>query len=242
MSLKMLWQQIPNHIVTDIMTQTDVFDGVVLDTEHAGFNIETIVALIALSIAKKKECFVRLTEPNEAFVRQCLDAGATGIICANVDRTKAIKLREMCYYPPRGKRGLGLTRSNMWGTHGYLKNDRNLKIIAQIESEYTVRDIIGITLCYDFDYYMIGPYDLSMDLGCPGNFKNSKYIDCINLFKKSIPKEKRGYHVVHVNSEYSAYLEKIKDEYEFVAYGLDTLAIIEYIKYIEKQVEKGNLE
>jgi len=233
--MKMLWQQIPNPIITDIMSESKVFDGIVLDTEHAGFNIETVNTLIAITIAKGKECFVRVTEPNETFVRQCLDAGATGMICANINRKKAIEFRSMCFYPPRGNRGLGLTRNNMWGKNGLL-NDCNVKLVAQIESKFAVRDIVGIRSFVNFDYYMIGPYDLSMDLKCAGEFDNPKFTDCIDEFMEHIPKKKRGFHAVHVGGESRQQLESISKKYGFIACGLDTLALVDYIKHVERQL------
>lgn len=239
--MRLFWQQIAGSMITDFLTESDVVDGVVLDTEHSYFDIESIATSILIAVAKKKECFVRVTQPDETLIRQCLDAGATGIICANVNRTKATKLKNICYYPPNGHRGLGLTKSNKWGDGKRLLNDHNFKLVAQIETEFAVHDLVKIRECGKFDYYMIGPYDLSMDLNCAGQFNNSKYQDALNKFMKTISKEKRGIHVVHLDDNDSTAIQQAEKQYDFICYGLDTLALKNYTKKVDEACQCLNV-
>ena len=73
-----------------------------------------------------------------------------------------------------------------------------------------------------FDYYVLGPYDLTADLGCVADWENKKYLELIDKFNKEIPIEKRGVHIVsNISNEYK---NKFKN-YGFVAFGMDTTII-----------------
>ena len=81
--MKLAWQQIPSPVVSEILCHTGV-DGVVIDTEHASFNNETIYNCIQAITSSGKECFVRLMVPTKSSIRMCLDSGTTGLIFSTV--------------------------------------------------------------------------------------------------------------------------------------------------------------
>jgi len=107
--MKLAWQQIPSPVVSDLLCLNKL-DGVVIDTEHASYNNETIYNCIQVITSQDKTCFVRLTEPNKTMVRMCLDAGADGIIFSTIETSEQCRqIAEICKFPRYGgKRGLGL--------------------------------------------------------------------------------------------------------------------------------------
>lgn len=226
--MKLMWQQIPSTIISDLLC-LNPSDGVVIDTEHGSFNTETLYACIQVITLHKKECFVRLTEVNKTLIRLCLDAGCTGLIFSTVENINdARKIHEYCKFPNSGgKRGLGLVRQNKWG------KDKNLisaspKIIAQIESIEGVQNISDISQ-FNFDFYMIGPYDLSASLGIPGEFDNENYLDAVNRVKKNIKSEKMAVHIPkNIQKEVKKY-----ENYGMIALGMDTTFIVEKCEEIE---------
>ena len=82
--MRLCWQQIPSTVISDILCQNDL-EGVVLDTEHSAFNLETLYSCIQVIALNQKKCFVRLTEVNKTTIRMCLDAGCHGIIFSTVE-------------------------------------------------------------------------------------------------------------------------------------------------------------
>jgi 2-dehydro-3-deoxyglucarate aldolase len=226
--MKLAWQQIPSTVMSEILCKNQL-SGVVIDTEHGCFNMETLFACIQVVTLHKKECFVRITEINKTLIRACLDAGCTGLIFSTVESNEdAKKIHEYCKYPKfEGNRGLGLVRENSWGS-GKIDSliSKPPKIVAQIE---TVKGILNIRSIakYDFDYYMIGPYDLSASLGIPGEFDNKKYLEAVSKVKKNIPGKRMA---VHIPKNIKHELKKYKN-YGMIALGMDTTFIIE--KYQE---------
>tara|TARA_R100000152_G_C6738711_1_gene162653 strand:+ start:66 stop:746 length:681 start_codon:yes stop_codon:yes gene_type:complete len=220
------WQQIPSSLVSEMMCYN--FDGVVLDLEHGCFNNETVYSCIQVIKAKGKKCFVRLTEVSKTMIRYCLDAGADGLIFSTIESTKQCEeIIEFSCYAPRGKRGLGLIRQNFWGEKSLISNDPIL--IAQIETRSGVDNLAEI-IKFNFDYYLIGPYDLSLSLEKPGKFDNAEFICYINKIAKLISKSKLA---VHIPDNVENEIKKYK-EYGLKCLGMDTIAILSYNKESKK--------
>lgn len=234
---RLFWQQIPNTIITEVLckccdSKDFSFDGVVLDTEHAPFSDETTYNCIQVANLLNKQCFVRVTDLNKKFVRMILDAGASGIIFSTIETfDQALEATKYCLYPSYGGiRGQGLVRENEWGRKKLGSNKPIL--VGQIET------IKGVDNCHDFkdlfDYFLIGPYDLSASLGKVGDFKCKEYEDAIFKINSKIPKEKMGYHIV--NNIEKQYINNNYKEYPFLAFSTDVLMIMSSGENISKIV------
>jgi 2-keto-3-deoxy-L-rhamnonate aldolase RhmA len=232
--MKTLWQQIPSPIVTEILCKNNKFDGVVLDNEHGVFSNETLHHCIQIATLCKKKCFVRLTEPDKTLVRYCLDSGVDGLIFSTVEtQEQAMEIIDQCLFPAQGgKRGYGLTRDCFWGEE---QRKGGPMLIAQIETVDGVKWLkdrkFGVAV---FDYFLIGPYDLSSSLGDPENFKSKAYRKCVDDIIDVAGKSKVGYHIV---KDIEVHHEHLKD-CGFLAYSLDTLMMIESIKKLQEIVNE----
>ena len=226
--MNLLWQQIPSPQITTIYCQSN-FDGIVFDDEHGAFNSETLATLIQLANYAGKKTFVRFSEIDKTKVRHCLDAGLYGVIFSTVNsREYAQSILDWCLYPPHGKRGQGLVCENNWGQKWELLQNRNPIVIAQIETRSGI-DLLD-SIKNKFDYFMLGPYDLSADIGCLADWDNPKYKSIISDFEEKIPKEKR---CVHIVSNIKQELENKFRDYKIVAMGMDTTFLLNQIKNME---------
>ena len=220
MGLRLLWQQIPSTMISELYCQANKFDGVVLDTEHSPFNNETLFNCIQVVRLYDKECFVRVSHLDKVLVKMCMDAGVTGMIFSTIETGKQVKeILTYCRYPKQGgKRGQGLNRENHWGRKS-LGTHKPI-LVGQIETKNAVD---GLKKLKGFDYYMIGPYDLSASLGCVGDFEKRTFREYIGKIHGQIPKKKLG---IHIPNNVDEHINKYKD-YEFVAMGMDTTLLIE---------------
>lgn len=227
--MKLSWQQIPNTVITDILCQINL-DGLVLDTEHAAFNPETLYSCIQVCTANNKKCFVRLVSPTKKEIRMCLDAGCHGIIFSMIENeNQASRIKKYAKYPEfGGGRGLGLVRENLWGLKKNLVSKPPI-LIAQIETLSGVNNLNKIYEQNIFDFYMVGPYDLSASLGSPGDFENIEYIESLEKIKAVVSLEKMA---VHIPNNIEKELKKYKG-YGIIALGMDTTLLIEKYKEIE---------
>jgi len=220
------WQQIPSPLITEIMCIG--FDGVVLDTEHGSYNNETLTSCIQVLKCLNKKCFVRLTEVSKTMIRYCLDAGADGLIFSTVETEEQCEniINYSCY-SPKGKRGLGLVRQNLWGERKLISN--NPILIPQIETKSGIDNLQNI-IKYNFNFYLIGPYDLSLSLNKPAQFDDEEFLCYIEKVNKIIDKTKMA---VHIPSDVKQQIHKY-EKYGLKCLGMDTVALIEYNKGVLK--------
>ena len=223
--MKLLWQQLPSPIITEILCDS-TFDGVVFDLEHGCFNNETLYTCIQVSLLKNKLCFIRVTWLDKTIIRMSLDAGCSGVIFSTVEQyAQAKELYNYCFYPPGGNRGQGLVRENKWGEEEF--NNRKPIIVAQIETQQGINNIDLISQV-GFNYFMVGPYDLSASLGCIGDFNCSLYTNTISQLQIKVG-NKLGYHIVKdIDSNIKKYINS-----PFLALSMDTLFLINGIHNIE---------
>ena len=107
---------IPSEIVAEIFSNLP-YDFLVVDLEHSIITIHEAQNIIRVANLSGKEVLVRLSDnKDETQIKRVLDAGADGIIVPMVNTVDdAMNAIESSYYPPLGKRGVGLARAQLYG-------------------------------------------------------------------------------------------------------------------------------
>ena len=221
-------QTIPSTLISELFCISE-YDGIVLDTEHCCFNNETLYACIQIIKSNNKKCFVRFTDLNKQLVRLCLDAGIDGAIFSTVETQKQAKeIAQYCTYPIHGgNRGCGLVRENNWGKTELAVNKP--LIIAQLETKTSVDNIDDLINC-NFDYYIIGPFDLSSSLGCVAEWNNLIFQNTLKIIYDKISKNKLGLFLPTIKNIEKYKLENknlqiiiVGMDTEFIKIGIDTV-------------------
>lgn len=228
-------QTISSPIISEILSNSTL-DGVVLDKEHGVFGNLDLVYCIQVIKSNNKKCFVRVTNLDKHLVRMCLDNGVDGLIFSTVNTFDYGKeIIDFCKYPSfGGSRGQGLVRENKWGKQP-LGNQQPI-LIAQIETKESVDNLSSIIECC-FDYYIIGPYDLSASLGVVGEWNNELYLSYYNKIANLVNKDKLG--VFLPSGEQIDNHDPQKEESQIVVWGMDALFISERIQNIEFKWRKN---
>jgi len=156
------------------------FDFVIIDNEHGPFNIETIADLSRTAKQVGLTPLVRVPELYYPFIAQSLDSGAQGVMVPRIyNAEQAREAVQMIKYPPVGRRGCALSRGHTDFKSGPLvesmgsANEETLLVI-QIETEEAVENIEEIVSTPGVDVTLVGPTDLSIALGVPGDFDAPK--------------------------------------------------------------------
>jgi 2-dehydro-3-deoxyglucarate aldolase len=227
--MNIIIQTIPSTLISELLVSSNL-DGIILDTEHGCFNNETLYSCIQLITLQGKKCFVRVTDLNKQLVRMCLDANVDGIVFSTIEHPQEAKeIIEYCTYPSQGgKRGCGLVRENGWG---YKTLDKHKPIIiGQIETKTAV-DNISELIKYNFDMFLIGPYDLSSSLNIPGQFDNPIYLEYLNKIYSSIPLSKLGLFLPS-RQDNTIYKNSDTEKPNLLIWGIDTDLILESLEKI----------
>ena len=223
-------QSIPSPVISELLVNSQL-DGVVLDTEHGHFNNETLYSCIQVVTLLKKKCFVRFTDLNKQLVRMCLDAGIDGVIFSTVESYEVgEEMIRYCTYPTHGGvRGSALVRENNYGDSEIGK--KRPIIVGQIETKTGVDNLQNLLNC-SFDYFVVGPYDLSASLGCTALWDSELYTTYINTINTSIPKSRLGAFLPS-KKDMDRFLTSNNPRPELLIWGLDADFLKEGIKNIK---------
>lgn len=155
-------------------------DFIMFDMEHGPYSIETIsdIAKVARSIGLG--IFVRVPELSKGYISRLMDAGVEGIMVPMISTPEeAQQLVKWSRYAPVGKRGFGsvggLTNFSRIDSDAFtfMKKQNELTLaIAQIETAEAIKNIDNIAAVEGIDILLIGPNDLAISLGVPGDIMN----------------------------------------------------------------------
>ena len=156
------------------------FDFLLFDTQHSAFELKQMGAPIAAMKGKKTAPIVRVAA-NEAYqICFALDAGARGVIVPMVNtRAEAEAAVRACRYYPAGNRSNAGVRGE-WGEFKTYReymdavNDE-LLIVPMIETNQALENLDAIASVPGVDVLLIGPSDLSIELGVPLDYACDTY-------------------------------------------------------------------
>jgi 2-keto-3-deoxy-L-rhamnonate aldolase RhmA len=121
---------------------------------------------------------VRVGELLYSLVARLLDSGAQGIILPRVEDPKILEeALSWMRFPPMGKRGYGVNTTMIgYESHGFkaIIEHQNLNTLSvvQFESRLAIERADELLSIPGLDIAMVGPADLSINLGIPGDFEN----------------------------------------------------------------------
>ena len=165
-------------------------DFFLLDYEHGGFDYKDMLAIITVARLAGIQCIVRVPGPCRKDITKIMDMGADGILLPMTNGPEEIeKAVRYAKYRPIGERGVSTMRAHTMydpkPTVVYQKeaNERTL-VFAQIETKKGVENAEAILQVPGVDGFMIGPNDLSDDLGILGEKSPKAILDIIERLSK----------------------------------------------------------
>ncbi len=243
------WITISHPSVAEILANAG-FDWLVVDMEHSSISITGAEELIRIIHLSGLPALVRVGEINSNILKRVMDAGASGVIVPMVNNAEqAKKAVAAIKYPPKGQRGVGLSRAQGYGTifNEYRKwVNTSSAVIVQIEHILAVENIEDILNVEEVDGFIVGPYDLSASLGIPGEFDHPDMVAAFNVIKDTMQKGLKpgGFHVVMPDVELA--LNKLDEGYTFLAFGVDFTFLGEMIrsklKHLRSKFNKTRLK
>jgi 2-dehydro-3-deoxyglucarate aldolase/4-hydroxy-2-oxoheptanedioate aldolase len=157
------------------------FDAVWLDQEHGGLTVPQVEQATCAARACSIDTFVRLAPTDYATVMRPLEAGAGGIMAAQVRNARQTEeIVRWAKFHPRGIRGINNTGAD--GHYGmvplsdYLRQVNARTFIAiQIENMEAVEDVERIAAVPEVDVLFVGPADLSQSMGLPAEWEHPRH-------------------------------------------------------------------
>jgi 2-dehydro-3-deoxyglucarate aldolase len=218
------------------------FDWVAVDLEHSSITIRECEDLIRVIDLAGCTPLVRLTANDPDLIKRVMDSGARGVIVPSVSTEEEAQLAvEAVYYPPRGRRGVGLARAHGYGAdfNGYVKRlEKEAVVIAMIETAQGVSNAERILGTNGIDGYFLGPYDLSASLGLAGKISHSRVEHAIANVLKAAKRTGKpgGLHIVEPDP--MALRKRIRQGFKFLAYSLETRVYDAHMRLALKGLRK----
>jgi 2-dehydro-3-deoxyglucarate aldolase/4-hydroxy-2-oxoheptanedioate aldolase len=162
------------------------FDYVFIDMEHGSFNLETAHDMIIACKLAGITPIVRVGEVQYTLCARLLDQGAQGIILPRVEDPRQLEeALSWMRFPPLGKRGYGINPTMIdYETRTMPEviahQNRETLVVVQFETVRAVEAADELLSLKGLDVMMIGPADLSIALGVPGQFDSPVLVDTVD--------------------------------------------------------------
>jgi 4-hydroxy-2-oxoheptanedioate aldolase len=150
------------------------FDFAFLDGEHGSGEVLELEHHVRAAESFGIPAVVRVGSHQAGEILRVLDIGAEGIVVPHVNtKAEAEAIVQAAHYPPIGRRGLATTTRA--GRHAFSNLKEHLRsaqentlIAVQVEDPEALENLEGIASVPYIDCIFIGPADLSLGLGYPG--------------------------------------------------------------------------
>lgn len=202
-------------------------DFVWLDFEHGGpdpWDATTVENLLRAADGTGTELLVRLPDSSPTLVRKALDLGVRNLFLPRVESAaevrEAVKSARFRYDGAAGDRGLAAPRARRWGLgENYVEaSDRETLVGTTIETAAAVENIDAILDVPELGFVFLGPFDLSVSLGHPGEIDHPEVREAVETVRSAAveagvtvgglgfgmddvnEKAENGYQILHVGS------------------------------------------
>ncbi len=181
-----IWNTLASPLVTEVLAVSGL-DFQVIDLEHGPFVMDE-VHLHVSACSGYGDCapLVRVPANEPWMALQALDQGAKGIVVPHIDGVSgAARFAESIRYHPDGGRGFTpFSKAGNFGTrrvstHVSASNNEvvGVAIVESLESLAVAGEIAGVD---GIDVVYFGAYDLSQQLGYPGEPLHPEVVDAIS--------------------------------------------------------------
>ncbi|MDQ1432011.1 MAG: 4-hydroxy-2-oxoheptanedioate aldolase [Actinomycetota bacterium] len=167
------------------------FDAVYVDLEHTATSMETTSLLCSAAIGAGLTPLVRVPAHDHQYLTRVLDTGAMGVIVPHVEtRAEAEQIVDACRFPPRGHRSVsGPNPANRYRTMPQQELldlfDGQTVLAAMVETPGAIARADDIAAVAGLDMVIMGPHDLTAEMGILGQFRDERFLDAVRTVAKA---------------------------------------------------------
>lgn len=177
-------------------------DFVFIDTEHGPFDNESVVEFIRACELAGFTPAVRIGDLTHREVQRVADAGAGAIVVPGLRHPDEFKkFVDLARFMPLGSRGFAPVRSSGYGHRDWAKggvaatmagSDERLMLLPQCETVESLEHIEEIAGIEGIDGIFIGPFDLSIAMGIPGQFDRPEFAAAMERIRTACVSRGKG--------------------------------------------------
>lgn len=186
-----------NPLIVNIAKNAGL-DFIMVDMELGAYSFDLVSDILMTARPLELGALVRVPELTRSYVARALDLGANGVMVPMIETVEqANAFVEWSKYTPIGNRGM----SANGGHTGYRKEtdvrammdrlNHQTLTIAQIESDKGVQMVNEIASVEGIDVLLVGPNDLSVSVGCPGDLDSPQMQEAILKVAQACQKNRK---------------------------------------------------
>ena len=228
-----------------LLAKNGGLDFIMFDCEHGNYNSETLHDCFIQANSAGLGGFLRATSLSKDNISRPLDQGASGVMLPMTETVEQAQgLVKYSKYAPVGDRGFcagtGMVAYKSGLTHTQITDLGNNSVIsiAQIETRKAVDNAEQIAAVNGIDALFVGPNDLSLSLGIPGDLMNPIEIDAIKQVAAACKKYGKAFGI-HAGPQL---LEKFVDDITLVMMQGDFDILSAWFKNINDTARRINGE
>lgn len=208
------------------------FDFVIIDNEHSPVEAESSADFIRAAENCGLTPLCRVRESSRPAILKLLDVGAQGLIIPNVHSPEQVKeIVKYAKYFPIGERGFCPSRKDGWGYDipGSVPDvmahfNAETLVIPQCETVGALESIEEIVVLEGVDGIFVGPFDLSISMGIPGDFANPVFQAALDRILRAC--HEAGKFCMLFGGNPDAVVAGYKRGFDAMAYSLDASIIV----------------
>jgi 4-hydroxy-2-oxoheptanedioate aldolase len=178
-----LWSSLASNYSVEVIAGAG-FDWLLLDTEHAPNDLESLLTQLQAAAPYLAHPVVRVDWNDMVKIKRLLDIGVQTLLVPYVSTPEeAAAAVSYTRYPPHGVRGVGgTTRATRFGRiKDYAKRaHEEICVLVQVETRHAIDNIETIAAVDGVDGIFIGPADLHASLGHAGEIANPDVMPLID--------------------------------------------------------------
>ncbi|HAO79372.1 MAG TPA: hypothetical protein DCQ92_10420 [Verrucomicrobia subdivision 3 bacterium] len=177
--LRGIWRTLPSDAMTEIIARAG-FDFQIFDQEHGALGWAEVQSMVRINNAIGRTSLVRLGDKSAVAAQRALDAGAHGLVYPQVNSVEEISLlAENLAFAPQGRRGFN-PFVPAFGYGAQRSPDDCLPLLLPIvETKAGLSELPAICSHPAVDVVYLGAYDLSVQLGVPGDVESPVVISAL---------------------------------------------------------------
>lgn len=217
------------------------FDWLLIDLEHGNGSLADLRSMLLACRGSDAAPIVRIPSVDSDTVKFVMDSGAAGIMFPFVSRAEdAGRAVQYMKYPPEGTRGVaGIIRATAYGRRWeeyFQQANQNSLVVVQIETAEAVEAAEEIAAVPGVDVLFVGPLDLSVNLGCPGDFSPPHFVTALQRVVTACQQHGKTPGILS-RTQFVHQHQQLG--FRFFALGSDTGAVVAGLEQSLKQIRNG---
>jgi 2-dehydro-3-deoxyglucarate aldolase/4-hydroxy-2-oxoheptanedioate aldolase len=221
---------IPSPKLVELVALIGGYHGIWIDEEHAAVSLEQIESLTLACRSVGLDSYVRLAPVHYAAVMRPMEAGAGGIMAAQIRGVEeARQIVRWAKFPPLGERGLNASNfEGQYATRPLAAHveacNRDRWLAMQIETLEALQQVEEIAAVPGVDHLFVGPADLSLPLGVPGEFMHARCLDALRQVSQAVEANGKSWGILVRGREHAEVCRELGCR--LFAYGNDLSVIL----------------